>query len=62
MRGAAAAWPFAAIAPQDQRIKLVGVFPSVGIDQSSVEDRMLSYTPFSEFVGKDRFICHRGVL
>ena len=23
---------------------------------------LLSYKPFSEFVGKDRFICHRGVL
>jgi putative tryptophan/tyrosine transport system substrate-binding protein len=35
--GAAAAWPFAAIAQQDQRMKLIGVFPSAGIVQSRVD-------------------------
>jgi putative ABC transport system substrate-binding protein len=35
--GGAAAWPFAAIAQQDQRMKLIGVFLSAGIDQSRVE-------------------------
>jgi len=35
--GGAAAWPFATIAQQDQRMKLIGVFPSAGIDQSRVE-------------------------
>jgi len=35
--GAAAAWPFAAIAQQDQRMKLIGVFPSAGVDPSKVE-------------------------
>jgi putative ABC transport system substrate-binding protein len=35
--GGAAAWPFVAIAQQDQRMKLIGVFLSVGIDQSRVE-------------------------
>jgi putative ABC transport system substrate-binding protein len=34
--GGAAAWPFAAIAQQDQRIKRIGVFPSAGL-QSRVE-------------------------
>ena len=35
--GGAAVWPFAAIAQQDQHMKLIGVFPSAGIDQSRVE-------------------------
>jgi ABC-type uncharacterized transport system substrate-binding protein len=35
--GRAAAWPFAAIAQQEQRTKLIGVFPSAGIDQSRVD-------------------------
>jgi putative ABC transport system substrate-binding protein len=35
--GGAAAWPFAAIAQQDQRMKLIGVFPSDGVTQSRVE-------------------------
>jgi putative tryptophan/tyrosine transport system substrate-binding protein len=35
--GGAAAWPFAAIAQLDQRMKLIGVFPSAGAVQSRVE-------------------------
>jgi putative ABC transport system substrate-binding protein len=35
--GGAAAWPFAAMAQQDPRIKLVGVFSSDGVVQSRVE-------------------------
>ena len=35
--GAAATWPLAAVAQQDQRMKLIGVFPSAGLDQSRVE-------------------------
>jgi putative ABC transport system substrate-binding protein len=35
--GVAAAWPFATIAQQDQRIKLIGVFPSAGVVQSRVD-------------------------
>jgi putative ABC transport system substrate-binding protein len=35
--GGAVAWPFAATAQQDQRIKLVCVFSSAGIDQSRVD-------------------------
>jgi putative tryptophan/tyrosine transport system substrate-binding protein len=33
----AAAWPFAAMAQQDQRVKLIGVFASDGVFQSRVE-------------------------
>jgi putative tryptophan/tyrosine transport system substrate-binding protein len=35
--GGAAAWPFTAIAQQDQRMKLIGVFPSAGVNESRVE-------------------------
>jgi putative ABC transport system substrate-binding protein len=35
--GGGAAWPFAAIAQQDRRMKLIGVFLGAGIDQSRVE-------------------------
>lgn len=35
--GGAAAWPFAAMAQQDSRIKLVGVFSSDGVVQARME-------------------------
>src|SRR5258707_10917282 len=35
--GAAATWPLGGVAQQDQRMKLIGVFPSAGLDQSRVE-------------------------